>query len=74
MTTLTLAAVATTMLIIGYLAGRYLPTHRHDWDRWTHIGDTTVYGEFSNLPVRTEVNYARICRTCGRVKTRREKL
>lgn len=74
MTTLTLAAVATTMLIIGYLAGRYLPTHRHDWDKWEFLRQTKIVDEYSGMPIRTEATYVRKCKTCGRVKTRREKL
>lgn len=74
MTTLTLAAVATTMLIIGYLAGRYLPIHRHDWTKWEYIGATKFQGVVSDYPVKVEAKFARVCKKCGLPEIRKEKL
>lgn len=73
MTTLILAVVVLTALVVGYIAGRYLPIHRHEWTKWKFIGATTVVDEY-NDPIRKEAKFMRECKTCGRVKTRKEKL
>lgn len=74
MTTLVLAAVTLIACINGYIVGRYLPTHRHDWTKWEYIGATKFQGIVSDYPVKVEAKFARVCKKCGHPEIRKEKL
>lgn len=44
----------------------------HDYDKWAHVRNVTIVDEFDDV-IGGEAVYVRVCKRCGRPKTRRVK-